>query len=483
MRWAVIAVMLFVPSGAIAQTDGAKPIPQDRWHDRDGQPTAQPYPLPMLSGEADPVAAQARDGRVIILVVDRNRTSTKRPVIEAWEDPRVQAWLSAHAHAFIVTSDVLNRMDERVDAALSPFGGKRPAGLFAVRDAKIVDHDLGFVSAASLLEWLRLVEVESARVPADYALRRVREITVETPIPPRLVAAERLERLALRREAADVLVSAIEVYFSSEYDRKRTANLGGESGYELSEMDFPEHSAEMAMEEGSPEVRARLTALRDGAIRGALVNLQDPKDQPARSEKGRQFRNACRLVSLVPDRDASRAFFESVRADAIFSKYPKAVADLERAVDEPALKAQQRGNWALAGSLIVDPEAAVRVRMSLLGFGALMARLSDAPTKGTPTSSREKDLEIGLAGGDVYASLLAASREENATAALKVIVSIRSSADVREGILVACSKAKQARRAHREWLTEIKEAAKREGRDDPAVVAEIERLLEATGDH
>jgi hypothetical protein len=353
----------------------------------------------------------------------------------AWSDPRVTEWLTAHA-----VGARYQLSDDAKNANALELGSLTKA-VYAIRNGVVVDRDLLFTSADEVLEWAKLLE--NGDVTPEFARKRAGERTDTCSLIPRAVYAERLRRLGEAQASADEYAWIIEARFG--IGRKRDTNQQWPVGHPL-EWDlfkFPifHRAAELAPK--FPAVYERLEVARDEMIERLI------KSKPGEHRK-LSIEFVFSMLSIAPDAEVFNRLMDGVADD------PFSVAESKRRQTRLMSSLAEQGRWADAGKLVRDPVNSVRQCMgkfdALTKLGdAMGGKRSHPPSDAYSELADQTELDVATDCAVVYAALLAAGREKEASEAASAAFAIHDSPTVRAVFVVTCLDAKQVRPEHREW--------------------------------
>lgn len=416
---------------------------------------------PRLPSEGNELAEASKDGKPWVVICAMRGLDEGSAEHSAWNDPRVRAELGAHWHVWVhsrfVTPDGAN--SRRLLKVLESLhlSVEMPDGIYAVRNGEVTDRDVGFDSAETLLEWLRLARTGQP-VPLEFAQRRVDE--PGAGLGARLVFVERLRRLSLNDLEVAAVIDAVEFRFPSDDWRREppqrvrlTKRLLGDWLGGSPDVRLLLDAIDRTKEHDEARLAARLAALRDEAIR-RLSSIQPLQQGEVFGEVSTAvLARATRLLTLEPERQAARdlelavSVLPEYQGDKVFPH------ENELALLLPGCTHAGRKNWRIAGEVMPSAKAAAAADESL--EKATAAMLGEGSAGADPCKAAR---EFGNSAGLIYSCMLAAGRDTDAAEFL----SLRFEQGVndpclREGLLTMLLRAGQARDLHRVWATSVDE--------------------------
>ena len=430
----VLATLLLMFSCAAATGQQQKDRPRD-YADRS---LAQPYPLPDWRPGGDPIEVHKDDGATVVFLIADGLWTHEFDTLEAWESPAVQAWIKDTGRVFRADARARGTDWSIPESVAVIIGHSPPEGVYAFRNGQLIDHDRQFTDPEQLLVWLK--SVDAGEISVEFARRRAGERHSQSPLEPRLVLAQRLERRGMLEEAADEYTWVLEQAYTQLANQPPLDLRNPQQGpparqinlWALSLYDFSNKAQDLGLR--FPATKARLEALRD-----RLCDLASDPDQRAAASF------ALAMVSLVPDPDRTNALLDALE------KIPEHKLLLAREVPSLIDSLASQGRWAEAGKIIRRPEESVALHMSKLG---IMEAMSDSPRpldEASPQFYRQTEVESALAASMIYAALLAAGRADEAERAATTAFEVRDSPTIRAIFVTVCLTARQIRPEHRAW--------------------------------
>jgi hypothetical protein len=346
-----------------------------------------------------------------------------------------------------------------------------PVGTYAIRDGKLLDHDLLFENADDLLAWLG--HVKSGVFPMDYIKSRAGERNEDSEPVVRMIYADRLERWGnddkvAREKAADEYTW---VYEQVRTPREPVPMPVVQRGTTLSKPPFHMiryDTYEYGVDErvrmyakDFPAVRDRVAVIRD-LLREEILKMDRPSEYTVHD-----WLYAC---SIAPDPKSTVAVYKALQGKA------KAIAD--QALLNFVVTLEQGGAWAEAGAIIDQPMIRVHREFDrIIMMGAMDMMGTGELKKDDPAMYRRMYAQtVGVAAA-MHAALLAAGRDQEAFDVGATVLELTNDDWMTKGVMVMQAlKAKQARPEHLAWAKAADSSPERAA-DLPLQVPQVEELL------